>query len=371
MNEELKYLQQRAEMLDYFNNIVQLLPIPICLLGPNQEYLSINSHCFDISEAGLHEKDFVGCKNPYDLYSKEIAENMIKHHKKVMQTGETICTEESIKDAITGKVKYFNGLISPLRDNNNKIIGTVGASIDITAEKGIRCSEIETEAAQQLSKTIREWASCLINQILIISSITAARPVNTEQISSSVDKIKDRVSKVRSIIAISIFNLNKILKAHGISYQEIYNVAISSCIDAILKQYVFQDNESEIVKWNGSENDDFICNVDELFIKIMLLGLIGDALAVARKANYGTIFINSLAGKDHNSLIFKISGSGISTKGINVFVQQYDVNTAAEVDLSLMLYKMVVRSYGGELTYSAIEDAEIVITIKFPVPIVE
>jgi PAS domain S-box-containing protein len=392
MNEETKSLQQ-TKMLEHFYSIIQLLPMPIYLLGLNQKYLGVNEAFLKASDTKFQSEDLVN-KTPYDLFDKEQAENIVLRHKGVIKTKEIIEYEQMVKGEILD-AQYYKIFVSPMYDDNQEIIGTVGTSIDITAEKRAKLFKIEEEAAKQTSRITKEWANGLINQILVMSSPVNAssnelyetvayssKPINTDQILTYIDKTKHTIRNISSLISLTLFNLKKILGLeHYIDQQEApYIVAIGSCVESVLKEFVFQGNEQGIVKWDNSTitvygktteqvatNDNFTCNVDALFIKQMLFSFIEDALIIIRKASHGAISINTLAGTTYNSLLFKISGSGISIKGTNILTQYYDGNTAAEVDLSFLRNRMIMQEYGGDLTYHANEGTEIVITIKFPV----
>ncbi|CAL7959834.1 Sensor protein [Gammaproteobacteria bacterium] len=126
-------MTEKVKIFEYLEKTMHDVPVPFYWLGINQEYLGVNKNALEVVGAKSYNKDFAG-KTPYDIYPKEMAENIIQHHKKVLQTGETLSAEELIKD-VDGEIKYFNATIAPLYDDNGKIIGTIGISVDITAEK--------------------------------------------------------------------------------------------------------------------------------------------------------------------------------------------------------------------------------------------
>lgn len=395
MNEETKSLQQ-TKMLEHFYSIMRLLPMPIYLLGLNQKYLGVNEAFLKANSTKFQSEDLIN-KTPYDLFDKEQAENIVAHHKEAIKTKKTIEYEQMVKDE-TLDAQYYKISISLLYDDNQEIIGTVGASIDITAEKRAKIFEIEKETAEQASRITKEWAGSLMNQILIMSSLVntssdelyktvtnSSKPISADQVLAYIDKTKHTIRNIGSVINLALFNLKKILGLeHYIDQQETPRVVtIGSCIDSALKEFVFQSNEQGIVKWDNSTmtaygetseqvavNDNFNCNVDALFIKQMLFSFIEDALMIIKKASNGAISIGTLAGTTYNSLLFKISGSGISTKGTNILVQYYDGNTAAAADLSFLFNRAIMQTYGGDITYHTTENTEIVITVKFPVLVV-
>ncbi|MCC2644284.1 MAG: kinD [Burkholderiales bacterium] len=66
---------------------------------------------------------------------KSIADGIQDVLDKVIQTGERLQTEDKIIDVRTGKIRYFSATRAPLRNKKNEIIGILGTSIEITAQK--------------------------------------------------------------------------------------------------------------------------------------------------------------------------------------------------------------------------------------------
>jgi PAS domain S-box-containing protein len=89
---------------------------------------------------------------PYDIYPKEVAENIIAWDKKVFSKGKSFRYEETIP--INGKTRTFVTNKFPLRDSEGKIYGLGGIITDITERK-----EIETKLEQytkNLEKLVEE-----------------------------------------------------------------------------------------------------------------------------------------------------------------------------------------------------------------------
>lgn len=108
-----------------------LLPVPLYWHGRDGVLLGINEHCL---KAIGTSRDIIG-KTPYEFYPKKIADHIINHHKLVMDSGKILAQEEHIYDITTGRKKYFSSIKSPIYDDDGTVIGIVGTSIDITAEK--------------------------------------------------------------------------------------------------------------------------------------------------------------------------------------------------------------------------------------------
>ena len=119
-----------------------ILPTPVYWLSKDGVVLGINEHCLKAIGA---TPDIIG-KTPYEFYPNEIAKHIIQHNTEVIQTGKILSQEEPIEDITTGEVKYFSSIKAPLHDDQGNIIGIVGSSIDITAEKEAERLKLENEA---------------------------------------------------------------------------------------------------------------------------------------------------------------------------------------------------------------------------------
>lgn len=78
-------------------------------------------------------EEFVG-KTAYDLFSKEFADAITTNDNEVIKSGKTKSVEEW-SNTISGEDKLFLGYKVPIKNNQGKIIGLGGISLDITNAK--------------------------------------------------------------------------------------------------------------------------------------------------------------------------------------------------------------------------------------------
>lgn len=123
--------------------------------------LGLNSHC--LKEIGRTRDEVIG-KTPYDFYPREIAEHILKHNEQVIKTGEISWQEEQIKDVDTGEMKTYRSTKSPLYNNDGEVIGLIGSSVNITAEKEAERLKIENERQKTLLEKEEEFRK-LANQV--------------------------------------------------------------------------------------------------------------------------------------------------------------------------------------------------------------
>lgn len=121
----------RPGIFDALDAVAAILPAPVYWHDTTGVVLGINDQCLKAMGAS---REIVG-KRPYDFYPKEVADHILEHNKKVMSTEQILSQEEMIEDITTKQVKYFTAIKAPLYDDCGRVIGIVGTSIDITAEK--------------------------------------------------------------------------------------------------------------------------------------------------------------------------------------------------------------------------------------------
>ncbi len=111
--------------------IIEKMPGNVWWKDKSLHYLGCNAQVLDL--VGLSKEEFIG-KTDQELWSKQIADNLLQADQHILATGETISLEEVIikKDGtqvimLTNKSPYF--------DENNHIAGIIGTATDITYRK--------------------------------------------------------------------------------------------------------------------------------------------------------------------------------------------------------------------------------------------
>ncbi|MDR1057745.1 MAG: PAS domain-containing protein [Coxiellaceae bacterium] len=128
-------MDNKTNTLEYLEKIADIVPVAMYWFDIDQKYLGVNKFVVEGTGKTSCEKDFAN-KTPYDIYPKKVAEDIVQHNKEAIRTKRTVVAEEKIVTDKVATTKYLNAFISPLYDDSNKeIIGTIGISVDITAEK--------------------------------------------------------------------------------------------------------------------------------------------------------------------------------------------------------------------------------------------
>lgn len=127
------HLPSKLTIFKALELISPIFPAPLYWMGTDGVVLGINELC--LKAMGALSADYILGKTSYEFYPYEIADQILEHNQKVIQTKQILSQEEKIKDITTGKVKYFTSVKAPLYNEDGKVIGILGTSIETTAEK--------------------------------------------------------------------------------------------------------------------------------------------------------------------------------------------------------------------------------------------
>lgn len=153
--------QKSINIFDALNVVAPIFPAAMYWHDTKGVVLGINAQCLKVMDKS---RDEVLGKTPYDFYAKEIADHIWEHSKKVIESGETLSHEEYIYDASGKCIGIYLAIKAPLYDENGHVIGIVGTSIDLTAEKEAEQLKIENEKKTALLEEKERFAK-IANQV--------------------------------------------------------------------------------------------------------------------------------------------------------------------------------------------------------------
>ncbi|MBA3537964.1 MAG: response regulator [Tatlockia sp.] len=157
-------MPNKASILDLLKIVSPILPAPIYWEDVSSVLLGGNEAVFSATGAMLAEA-YVG-KTLFELYPPEMAAHIKRHNEEVMREGKTLSQEEAIRDIATGELKYFTAIKAPLYDDDGKIIGIVGTSIEITEQKKLlEALKIAKESAESANKAKSEFIANMSHDI--------------------------------------------------------------------------------------------------------------------------------------------------------------------------------------------------------------
>lgn len=139
---------------EHFRALFEHLPIPAFTKDLDGRYTSSNAanqRYWAVNPTG---------KTDSELLSPKAAELLRAIDAQVIKTGNTLTREESFESTPLGKRQFISRKV-PLRDGSDKIIGILGANVDITERK---------RADEALSKRVEELGALYATTLEIISA---------------------------------------------------------------------------------------------------------------------------------------------------------------------------------------------------------
>ncbi len=144
MEDQRKFLQSKMSESENWENIFQHyydnIPAYIYLKDTESNYIFINKKCeelFNITREELAKRKY----SDFDFFNAEMAEQLQKNDKLVMESGKHIETEETGKPEgkqnvrLKAGYRFYFALKFPLLDSGGNTIGVCGFSHDITKQK--------------------------------------------------------------------------------------------------------------------------------------------------------------------------------------------------------------------------------------------
>lgn len=120
--------------------LLENLPQKIFFKDKNSVYVSCNENY--ARDLGIHPEEITG-KTDYDFYPKKLAEKYRADDKRIMKSGKTEEIEE--KYIQNGQKIYVHTVKTPVRDENDHVVGILGIFWDITEHKRIESALKQSE----------------------------------------------------------------------------------------------------------------------------------------------------------------------------------------------------------------------------------
>jgi PAS domain S-box-containing protein len=304
--------QNNSKMLDALEIVAPILPTVVYWHDTQGAILGVNPHCLRSIGATT---DIIG-KTPYDFYPKEIAEHILSHNELVMKTGEILSQDEPIEDVSTGEVKVFHSTKAPLYNDAGKVIGIIGSSIDVTAEKEAERLKIENEKqktllekeeefrkiANQVSHDIRSPLSSLL---MILKSCTQIPEPQRIALREAATGARD--------IANHLLNQYKKHEVHDLGINGNNFLLVSTALLEVLtaKKYQYEDLDVHF-DCHFEDNTHFAFIQSEFSdFRRMISNLINNAVD-AMADNKGAVNLHLSADKEQIKISIQDAGKGMS-----------------------------------------------------------
>ncbi len=332
--------------------VAPILPTPVYWHDINGIVLGINERCIKAIGANM---DIIG-KTPYDFYSKPIAEHILQHNKQVMQSRETLSQEEKIEDITTGQIKYFSSIKSPLYNNDGEVIGIVGSSIDITAEK--EAEELKNQANRIVAKEQEKFRE-IVGQVNhdIRSPLTSLQILTSKFAYLFPEDERNTFNTAITRIIDIASNMMNYFKPKVEVEGEILSEEISSLLVSIELVEILAEKKYEYIKrsvefrHNFSQRGNFtFVNIQSRAFGRMISNIINNAVD-SLEDNEGIVEVKLNVEDDRVEIIIEDNGKGM-LEVIKNKIMNNEAISAGKKDghgIGLTQVRQVLESSGGEL----------------------
>ncbi len=338
-----------------FSNAIKFAANPIQITDVNGKMVFVNPAFEKVS--GYKKEELVG-KNPRILNSR-------KHSKEFWgMVWNEIITGKVWMGQIQNKRKdgspfIAESIISPISDENGKIVGFLGVHHDITQKKSLEEHLVSAQRLGSIGTLAAGIAHEVGNPLTSISALTQViqRSTNDIFIKSKLELIKNQINRIADIIR-QLVDFSR----------PVQHIDKASNINEALK------NAVNIVRFGQEvENIEFIFDlandlpevkianeqIMQVFVNILMNAV--DAILIKP----GVIKVKSFKDRDNLHIIIEDNGKGISSKLIGQIFEPFFTTKKIGTGLGLGLWVSygIIKNYNGDITVKS----ELSIGTKFQI----
>jgi two-component system, OmpR family, aerobic respiration control sensor histidine kinase ArcB len=352
--------------------IIEKLPGNIWWKDKELHYLGCNQHVLNV--LGLSQEQFIG-KRDHDLWDPEIADRLLQADRQVLQTGQEVSLEEIITEKDDTKVIMLTKK-TPYYDEEGRLAGIIGISIDISArkraEKALRESKEAAEAANAakaafLDNIRHDLRTPLTGIIGCAEAIKRGEDIQ--------EFTNDLITSCQALLTVlnGILAMTTVTAIEGAKENKKFNLkaTLQNIID--LNQAKAREKRLNLIMQYDDSIPHYLMG-DVTRIERILLELVTNALNFTNKGHVK--LIAQLARKNSHHIILKIevkdTGIGIARdKQAMIFSQFQRITPAYKgiypgAGLGLALVKQLVDEIEGEVYLESKPEKGSVFTCVIP-----
>jgi len=374
--------KEHIERLELLENIIALMPGHV--YWKDKDCILLGCNDLQAKSAGLSSRKEIIGKTDFDMPWREQADSLRKIDLEIINTGIPKTVEEESRLA-NGDNAIFLSKKVPLY-NENKIIGILGISFDITEQKRVEkelnetrhklegMTSVSVNVAHELRTPLASLSVSAENlkEVLpyLLDAYQKAKEANLpvhhireKYLNSLTETFASMQTEIRSAFTFIDMTLMNVNPAFNETKVELFS--ISKCIDETLLRYPFNMVQRELIKWNVDPQQDFQVKGEELLVIHVLFNLIKNALYYVAKAGKGDIQIWLEKGKDFNKLYFKDTGTGISKESLPHVFDRFFTQTYHGAGVGLSFCKMAMENMKGKITCDSVEGDYTLFVLSF------
>lgn len=326
-------------------------------------------------------------KTDYDLMSQSAADKVRDLDVQVLCADGAITREEEFRDH-SGRVFTFLSKKQAVVDAAGNVIGLMGTSIDITAEKERILLTKQKEASKEKIRSLQLFAASIAHEMRSpLSSVSAVahdlkrtaakfQQTASENISTSASKgvlkkqdfdiLNDVSSRLEDIVSDAGNFIDMLLECvRGRKALSMERVSALAALRAVIGAYPVSQKSMVII--NLMDEHDFTFYVETEVFKHVIFNLLKNAIYHIRKAEKGHISVWLEPSESYNIIHFKDTGPGISNEVLSSIFEPFFSQTPHGTGIGLSYCKMMMSQMGGKILCDSLEGQYTHFQLYFPV----
>lgn len=361
----------KYKIFDFLETIAPAIPINMYWFDKENKVMGGNQLVVkDIG--GTDINDYVG-KTLFEIYPEDIAQQIVDNMEEVKSKNKAISFEETIKDLSTNQTKHFRAFITPLHDDSGNIIGTMGTSLDITAEKEsevLRIENIEHKAqleqkdkffkiAKQVAHDIR---SPLASLLMIVKSCTDIPENERIALREAAMGIEDIANNLLAKY------VNKSTES-SLDEEQRRPKLVSAVLLQLITDKKYQYNNLSIKLLCEIDEDSHFAfiNVAPSFFRRMISNIINNAVDAVEKDD-GKVTVKLRASNEWVYIEVIDNGKGMPPELIDKILKRESVTHGKQTGHGIGLTQVheSLEQSQAEMLINSIQNEQTTITLKFP-----
>lgn len=351
--------------LNFFNQIVSDIPGHIYIKDLNGAIVACSEQ--QAKSLGFASSAELLGKTDFDITTKEIATKIQETDLKVIAAEQTLTEEETLVDSSGFKLSFISSK-KPFKDQTGKVIGIVGTSFDITAQKKIQALEQALEIAEERARVAALMASGIAHEM---RTPMARIAMQTERLESQIKRLglaqelQSIPAAIDQTLAHSRLIIDMLLvkaKLGKAKLKPFTQVSIANATQNALDLYPFKKGERDLV--NLSLGQDFEFMGDEPYFHHLIFNLLKNALYAIQKGRKGKVSI--ILNQSSRKLIFEDTGCGISADILPKIFERFYTQSAHGTGVGLALCEQIMKDFKGSLACESKVNEFTRFTINFP-----
>lgn len=350
-----------------FTNLAQYTVNPIEITDPDGKIIYVNPA---FERASGYPKEEVLGKNPNIFSSNKYPNGFWQKMWQTISAGKVWVGEVENKRR-TGEPFFTQLLISPIVNNDRKVVGYFGIHRDLSDQKYLEQQLIHAQKMESIGMLAAGLAHEVGNPLASISSLVQViqRTNDDEFTQEKLELIKSQITRISRIIRDLV----------DFSRRSTYEVQLTNINKVILDaiEIIKVSKKAKDISFNSALEDNLPLlplvpdQIEQVFINLLLNAtdaLLDQTPGVPPYKESKTINVSSTLMDDSLLIMIEDNGKGIRQEDLGkIFEPFYTTKKVGEgTGLGLWVSYGIIKSFRGEIRVKSIEGRGTIFTIRLP-----